>query len=167
MGRQIWALPPVSLLVNLAIRCFPFSKVIATLSASLWVRQQVLCSVTIFAIIKNTMLAFVYTYFVHSSDCFLSMCLEREPQKNIKPFFFVFFAFSRAAPSGYGGSQARGSNRSCSCQPTPEPQQLRIRAKSATYTTAHSNARSLTHWARPGIKPATSWFLVGFVSAEP
>ena len=46
----------------------------------------------------------------------------------------------------------------------PEPQQLRIRAASATYTTAHRNARSLTHWTRPGIQPATSWFLVGFVN---
>ena len=33
-----------------------------------------------------------------------------------------------------------------------------------TYTTAHCIARSLTHWVRPGIKPATSWFLVGFVN---
>ena len=37
----------------------------------------------------------------------------------------------------------------------------------ATYTTAQSNARSLTHWARPGMEPATSWFPVGFVSAAP
>ena len=36
---------------------------------------------------------------------------------------------------------------------------------SVTYTTAHGNAESLTHWTRPGIEPATSWFLVGFVSA--
>ena len=36
-----------------------------------------------------------------------------------------------------------------------------------TYTTAHSNAGSLTCWARAGIKPATSWFLVGFISAAP
>ena len=41
-----------------------------------------------------------------------------------------------------------------------------IWASSATYTTAHSNARSLTHWVRPGIKPASSWILVGFSSAE-
>ena len=60
-----------------------------------------------------------------------------------------------------------GSNRSCSCRPTPEPQQCQIWAVSATYTTAHGNARSLTHWVRPGIKPATSWFLVGFVSTAP
>ena len=38
---------------------------------------------------------------------------------------------------------------------------------SATYTTAHGNARSLTHRMRPGIKPETSWFLVGVVSIEP
>ena len=35
---------------------------------------------------------------------------------------------------------------------------------SATYTTAHGNTGSLTHWARPGIEPTTSWFLVGFVN---
>ena len=56
------------------------------------------------------------------------------------------------------------SNWSCSCWPTPEPQQLGIQASSATYTTAHGNARSLTHWARPGIELVTSWFLVGFVN---
>ena len=48
--------------------------------------------------------------------------------------------------------------------PLPEPQQCQIWAASATYTTAHGHARSLTHWARPGIEPATSWFLVGFVN---
>ena len=35
------------------------------------------------------------------------------------------------------------------------------------YTTAHGNARSLTHWMRPGIEPASSWIPVRFVSAEP
>ena len=45
--------------------------------------------------------------------------------------------------------------------------QCRIRALSANYTTAHSNAGSLTHWEGPGIKPASSWILVGIVSTEP
>ena len=36
---------------------------------------------------------------------------------------------------------------------------------SATYTTAHGNARSLTHWARPGIEPASSRIRVGFISS--
>ena len=49
----------------------------------------------------------------------------------------------------------------------PQPQQLGIRAVSATWTTAHGNAGSLTYWARPGIEPATSWFLVRFISAAP
>ena len=35
---------------------------------------------------------------------------------------------------------------------------------SATYTTADGNAGSLTHWARPGNEPATSWFPVGFAN---
>ena len=34
------------------------------------------------------------------------------------------------------------------------------------YATAHGNARSLTHWSRPGIEPASSWMVVGFVTAE-
>ena len=31
-------------------------------------------------------------------------------------------------------------------------------------TTAHINARSLTHWARPGMMPTSSWMLVGFLT---
>ena len=77
-----------------------------------------------------------------------------------------FLVFSRAIPTAYGGSQARGSNQSCSCCPMPQPQQCRIWAASATYTTAHGNAGSLTHWVRPGIKLKTLWFLVGFVNHE-
>ena len=38
----------------------------------------------------------------------------------------------------------QGSNLGSCCQPTPEPQQCQIRATSATYTTAHGNAGSLT-----------------------
>ena len=37
----------------------------------------------------------------------------------------------------------------------------------ATYTTAHGNAGSLIHWERPRIKPASSWILVRFISAQP
>ena len=36
-----------------------------------------------------------------------------------------------------------------------------------TYTTTHCNTGSLIHWARPGIKLASSWILVRFVTAEP
>ena len=43
----------------------------------------------------------------------------------------------------------------------------RIQATAAGLHHSHSNAGSLTHWARPGIKSVSSWILVGFVSTEP
>ena len=51
----------------------------------------------------------------------------------------------------YGSSKARGQ----------------IGATAAGLHHSHSNAGSLTQWAKPGIEPQTSWFLVGFVSAAP
>ena len=80
-------------------------------------------------------------------------------------FYYLFiylFVFSAPHPMTYGGSQARGRIRA-----TPQPQQRGIQAESATYTTAHSNAGSLTHWERQEIKPVSSWMLTGFVSTEP
>ena len=79
--------------------------------------------------------------------------------------FLVYFFF-RALPMACGGSQARDQIGAIAT-PQPQPQPHRIWVVSATYTTAHSNARSLTHWARPGIKCASSWMLVRFVAAEP
>ena len=82
-------------------------------------------------------------------------------------FIFFFLLLFRAAPEAYGSSQARGLNWNFSCLPTPEPQQCGTQATSATYTIAHGNTGSPTHWARPGIKPASSWIRVGFVTTEP
>ena len=81
-------------------------------------------------------------------------------------FFFLSFVLLGLHP-WHKEVPRLGSNQSCSCWPTPQPQQGRIWAASTTYTTAHGNARSLTHWVRLGIKPASSWFLVGFISAAP
>ena len=44
----------------------------------------------------------------------------------------------------YGGSQARGQIGAAAAWPTPQPQQHGIQAASATYTTVHSEVRSLT-----------------------
>ena len=49
----------------------------------------------------------------------------------------------------------------------PWPQQCGIQAASATYSTAHGQAGSLTPWMRPGMEPASSWILVAFVTDEP
>ena len=51
--------------------------------------------------------------------------------------------------------------------PSRSPQQYQIWASSVTYTTARGNPGSLTHWASPGIEPASSWLSVRFVFAEP
>ena len=50
-------------------------------------------------------------------------------------FIFVFLPFSRAAPTAYGGSQARGVIRAVATGHS-HSNQHRIRAVSATYTTA-------------------------------
>ena len=67
------------------------------------------------------------------------------PLCNFFFFFFFFFLLFKGHTTAYGGSRARDRIGSYSCQPTLPPQQCRIRAGSATYTTAHGNARSLTH----------------------
>ena len=59
-----------------------------------------------------------------------------------------FFCHFRAAPEAYGRSQARG----------------RIGAAAAGLYHSHSNAGSLTHGVRPGIKSPSLWILVGFVN---
>ena len=79
----------------------------------------------------------------------------------------LFVLFFRATPMAYGSSQARGWIGATAAEPTPQPQHYQIRAVSLTYTTAHGNARSLTHWAGPGIEPASSWILVRFTSTVP
>ena len=85
-------------------------------------------------------------------------------------FCFLFFVWLfRATPAACGNSQAMGWIRAAAAglyhshsnavsavsEPLPS---------SMTHTTAHGNVRYLTHWARPGIKPAFSWILVGFVN---
>ena len=59
-----------------------------------------------------------------------------------------------------------GAHLSYSHWSTPQPQECQIRATSVTYTTAHGNTRSLTHWARPGIEFESSCILVRFLLAE-
>ena len=84
-----------------------------------------------------------------------SLYLLTPNSQSIKPnsFFFSFFLFLnfclfRATPAAYGGSQDRGP----------------IGAVATSLHHSHSNTGSLTHWVRPGIKPPSSWMLVGFVN---
>ena len=71
-------------------------------------------------------------------------------------FFFFFWCFFFRATCGtwrfqaWGGIEATSSGQS----------------HSHSNATAHSNARSLTHWVRPVFKPSTSWKLVRFITPE-
>ena len=57
----------------------------------------------------------------------------------------------RATPKACGSSQTRG-------------QIIRI---AAGLHHNHSNTRSLTHLARPGIEPTSTWILIRFITTEP
>ena len=61
---------------------------------------------------------------------------------------FYFLVFFRAAFAAYGCSQSRGQ----------------IGAAAACLHHSHGNARSVTHWARPGIEPASLWMLARFLT---
>ena len=70
-------------------------------------------------------------------------------------------------PVACGASQARGQIGAVATGLHHSPGHSQIQAVSAIYTTARSNAESLTHRVRPGIEPASSKLLVRFISAEP
>ena len=64
--------------------------------------------------------------------------------------FFFFFFFFMATLVACGSSAGLGLN------PAPQPEQHQVRAASVTYAAFCSTAGSLTHEAKPGIKPASS-----------
>ena len=87
---------------------------------------------------------------------------QNTPPLSFSSHFFVFIFLFRTTPTGHGSSHARDrigaiaaglrhsnwGSEPC-LQPTPE---------------LTGDTRSLTHRARPGIEPTTSWFLVRFIS---
>ena len=82
--------------------------------------------------------------------------------------FLFLFLFLGPHPWHMEGSQASGQNRAAAaglCHSHSNAGSW-IRATSATYTTtmAHGNPGSLTHWAKPGIEPVSSWMLVRFTN---
>ena len=66
-------------------------------------------------------------------------------------FMYLFICFFRATLTVCGSSQTRG----------------RIGATAAGLHRSHSNTGSLTHWARPGIEPTSSWILLSLLTTEP
>ena len=78
----------------------------------------------------------------------ITLSVSYTPIKFIYLFIYLLF---RATPEAYGRSQARGQ----------------IGAAAASLHHSPSNAGSLAHRARPGIKPTASGMLFRSVTAEP
>ena len=76
-----------------------------------------------------------------------------------------FWGLFRASPVAYGNSQAKGRIRASAAG--RHHSYSNAGAMSATYTTAHGNAGSLTHRIKPGIEPTSSWILVRLIIPEP
>ena len=81
--------------------------------------------------------------------------------KEVVIYVFFLFFFFRAAHAVYGSTQARGRIGA------PGASLHHSHSNTRSKTAAHGKARSLTHWVVPGIKPMSSWILVGFLTAEP
>ena len=81
-----------------------------------------------------------------------------------KSYLFIYFFSLQGCTHSMWGFQAMSWIWAIATGLHHSPQQCEIKATSVTYTTALSNAGSLTHWARPRIKSTTSWFLVGFIN---
>ena len=79
-------------------------------------------------------------------------------------YLFCLFAFPRAAPKAYGGSQARGGIRAVAADLCHSHSNARSKPESATYTVAQGNARSLTCLARPMIKLTSLQRLAKFLT---
>ena len=76
-------------------------------------------------------------------------------KKDYKMFALIFFSFYGHTCSIWK-SLGQGLNWSYSWD-LQQPRQHQIWAVSVTHTVASSNTGSLTHWARPGIEPSSSY----------
>ena len=105
--------------------------------------------------LKAETIHFIYYYIPHT---FPSQCPAQSRLTLVSwiKLFFFFFVFL-GPHTQHMEVPTLEVTWECSHRPMPQPHPPGIWAMSATYTytTAHSNTRSLSHWARPGIKPAS------------
>ena len=96
------------------------------------------------------------SFFFRTEGFFLFVC-----------FCFCFLLFFRAAFVAYESSQARGRIRAAAARLHFSHRNARSEPRLGPTPPAHGNARSLTHWARLGIKLASSWIPFRFITTEP
>ena len=80
-------------------------------------------------------------------------------------FFCLFACFLRLHQQHMEVPRLGVKSESCSCWPMLQPQSHQGRIQAIPMQDpyhSHANTRSLTHWARPGIKPQSPWIPVRF-----
>ena len=86
----------------------------------------------------------------------------RPPGNSLRSLISFLFLLFMATPMAHGSSRARGQIRAAPAG--LHHSHSNVRFMSAACTTVHGNTGSLTHRVRPGIKPASSWILVRFLT---
>ena len=81
--------------------------------------------------------------------------------------FISFFFFEGVAHLAEGSSQARNQSGAVAASRHHSHSNVGPEPRLPPTPQAYGNARSLAHWARPGIKLKSSWILVRFITAEP
>ena len=99
---------------------------------------------------------------INKQNLFLSYYVKTN--QLFPPCFFFFFLLFRAAPKACGGSQAMGPVGATAASLHHSHSSTRFER---TCDLHHNSWQHLTHCARPGLEPTTSWFLVEFVSTVP
>lgn len=87
-----------------------------------------------------------------------TLCHVINPLSHTENSLYFCFIFFKAAPMAYWGSQARGQFRAVATGLHHSHSNTRSKLH-MTYTTAHVNTGSLTHWGRQGMESASSKIL--------
>ena len=108
---------------------------------------------------------YTYIYLLYSSSILLFILFITI----IITTIIIIILLLRAESLAYGSSQARGWIRATALDLRHYTTATATQDSSCICYLHHSssNTGSLTHWARPGIEPTSSWILVRFVSTEP
>ena len=101
------------------------------------------------------------------NDNFISSFPIWTPFLSLSSFLSYFLTFFQGfPPTAYGSSQSRGWLEAVATSLCHSHKITVKWASSSTYTSAHGNTKSLTHWVRLGTEPESLWVLVRFVSTE-
>ena len=105
---------------------------------------------------------------VHLSKCLSKAFWSLHPKRSNKfsVYSFFFFCLFRAAPTAHGSSQAGGRIGAAAASLCHSHSNTGSELSLQPATTACGDNGSVTHWARPGIKPAFPWILVRSITAE-